>query len=82
MSVISILKEHKGTMSNKDFAEKLKVSPQYMHDVLSGRRIIGLTRAVKIGKALGANAEMNLIFEVMNRLLRESKSKYKAWIEL
>ena len=81
MSVADILNEKRGVMSQKDFAKKLKISSSYLNDLLNGRREIGLHRAVILGKALGDNAEMALVFEVMNRLLKESKSKYKIKIQ-
>lgn len=80
--VVDILKKYKGTMKEKDFAKKLKLSPQYINDVLKGRREIGLKRAVKIGSILGGNAELELVFVIMNQFLKETNSKYKAWIEL
>lgn len=82
MSVIDILKERQGILSDKAFAKKLNISPQYICDVYFGRRRIGLKRAVKIGRQLGDNAEMLLVFEIMNNLLKEAKCKYKVWIEL
>lgn len=80
--VIDILKKYKGDLKEKDFAKKLKVSPQYVNDVMKGRREIGLKRAVEIGKVLGGNSELELVFEIMNQHLKDAKSKYKAWIEL
>lgn len=80
--VINILKRYKGEMKEKDFAKKLKLSPQYINDVLKGRREIGIKRAVEIGKVLGDVAELELIFVIMNQILKQAKSKYKAWIEL
>jgi len=82
MKVIDIIKKYKGDLKEKELASKLKLSPQYINDIMKGRREIGFKRAVEIGKALGGNAEMELLFELMNNKLKEAKSKYKAWIEL
>ena len=39
--VYAVLKNRQGDGTQKDLADSLRVSPQYLHDVLQGRRLPG-----------------------------------------
>lgn len=57
-------------LSQKDFAKKLKISPQDLCDIEKGRKFLSVERAAKFADLLGDSPEVFALFVIQDELYR------------
>lgn len=57
-------------LSQKDFAKKLKISPQELCDIEKGRKFLSVERAAKLAVLLGDSPEVFALFVIQDELYR------------
>lgn len=57
-------------ISQKDFAARLKISPQELCDIEKGRKYISVERAAKFATALGDSPEVFALAVIQDELFR------------